>query len=574
MEFIQKKTADSAVENFLSKAAESGISLVWDRYEGQLPECGFCETGLSCRDCLQGPCISHPFRDSNKLGVCGKDKDILASQTLLRLVIKGTVASLDQLSDLTKSVESNEIKLKNKAKTDQLLKKSRSLLQNGGVAITKEFPKPMVQRWEESGIIPEGIAGDIFKASQKLEGGIAGFEENLLWAFKVSLLAGMAQRLQGSLKKSIFGYTSPAQIEVNLGILKKEMPNLLLYGSLSPILKQKIAEAAEKRKVHVAGVCTDPHVPPYYLSPVTNYVSQEIPLMTGAVDLIVAGNQFVNPSLSLLANHYEIPIISVGVLNRERDLGKLSKEIVEQAKKSFDFRRKIPRDIPEAKESAVMGFSCEDLDLKKVVDSLSKGKIKGIAILSGSNNVKFTQDKALATIAQEFLKNDVLCISEGEASISLAKYGFLNPTKKDLELGKGLFDLLQSLGKSLPSILDFGSSENGGVTDFLLNLAKAGKKEPRDYSILACFAEASRSTEVTEALWMVAMGISTYFWPSLPVAGSPKTMEALSFLCKEKFGSKLHVLTDKKMEPRIKASLMIKDLTGERGPRLSGHPWK
>ena len=83
MEFIQKKTADSAVERFLTKAAESEISLAWDRYEGQLPECGFCETGLSCRDCLQGPCISHPFRDSNKLGVCGKDKDILAIQSLL-----------------------------------------------------------------------------------------------------------------------------------------------------------------------------------------------------------------------------------------------------------------------------------------------------------------------------------------------------------------------------------------------------------------------------------------------------------------------------------------------------------
>ena len=75
MEFIQKKTADRAVEHFLAKAAEEEISLVWDRFEGQLPECGFCEAGLSCRDCLQGPCISHPFRDSSKAGVCGKDKD-------------------------------------------------------------------------------------------------------------------------------------------------------------------------------------------------------------------------------------------------------------------------------------------------------------------------------------------------------------------------------------------------------------------------------------------------------------------------------------------------------------------
>jgi carbon-monoxide dehydrogenase catalytic subunit len=432
----------------------------------------------------------------------------------------------------------------------------------------------MVQRWEESGIVPEGIARDIFKASQKLEGGIAGFEEMLLWAFKVSILAGMAQRIQGSLKRSVFGKTSPIEMEVSLGILKKEIPNLLLYGPFSPILKQRIAEAAEKKKVHVAGVCTDPYLPPYCFSPVTNYVSQEIPLMTGAVDLIVAGDQFVNPSLSHLAKYYETPIISVGVLKGERNVEKLAKDIVEQAKKSFDFRRKVPRDIPEVKESAVMGFSSEDLDLKKMVEGLNKRKIKGIAILSGSNNVKFTQDRELPTIAQEFLKNDILCISEGEASISLAKYGFLNPARNDIELGKGLSSLLSSLGKDLPPILDLGRSENGGVTNFLLSLARADKKEPGDYPVLACFAEANRSTEVAEALWMVAMGISTYFWPSLPVTGSPKTMEALSSLCQEKFGSKLHILTDKKMEPRIKANLMIKGLTGERGPRLSGHPWK
>src|SRR5512136_2956411 len=141
MEFIQKKTADSAIEAFLPKASDREISLVWDRFEGQLPECGFCESGLSCRDCLQGPCISHPFRNSNKLGVCGKDKDVLASQTLLRLVIKGTMASLDQLSDFVGGLESNHIKFKNKTKVVQLLKEFKGLLENGEVAIRKEFPK-------------------------------------------------------------------------------------------------------------------------------------------------------------------------------------------------------------------------------------------------------------------------------------------------------------------------------------------------------------------------------------------------------------------------------------------------
>src|SRR4030066_1782197 len=127
----------------------------------------------------------------------------------------------------------------------------------------------------------------------------------------------MAQKLQGSLKKAVFGNTSPAKMEVNLGILKKETPNLLLYGSLSPVLKQMIAEAAEKKKVHVAGVCTDPHLPPYHFSPVTNYVSQEIPLMSGAVDLIVAGDQCVNPSIQQAAKDWKVTGVPAAGLDKE-----------------------------------------------------------------------------------------------------------------------------------------------------------------------------------------------------------------------------------------------------------------
>ena len=37
MEFIQRKTADRAVNHFLLKAADQEITVAWDRFEGQLP---------------------------------------------------------------------------------------------------------------------------------------------------------------------------------------------------------------------------------------------------------------------------------------------------------------------------------------------------------------------------------------------------------------------------------------------------------------------------------------------------------------------------------------------------------
>ena len=70
------------------------------------------------------------------------------------------------------------------------------------------------------------------------------------------------------------------------------------------------------------------------------------------------------------------------------------------------------------------------------------------------------------------------------------------------------------------------------------------------------------------------MGIQTYFWPTLPVTGSVKAMEALTKFCKEKFGSKLNVITEKKIDARTKADMVLKALRGEKGFDMSGKTWK
>jgi len=557
MDFVQRKTADSAVDHFLMEAAEKEIPLVWDRYEGSLPQCGFCETGLNCRDCLQGPCISHPFRDQNKVGICGKDKDILGVHSFVRLVVLGVMGYLDQLADFAKGVEAGKGSPKRKQEATKIIKDIQGMWGDGDTEVMRKFPKALIDGWKTTGVYPEGMGRDLFKVSQKLDGGVGNVEETLLWAFKGALMGCGAQMLQGRLKASVFGYTAPTYVEVNLGALPKNTPVILLYGHFSPLLKQKIAESA-KGKVKVMGVCTDPFIPPYSFAPVTNYGSQEIPLMTGAVDLIVAGDQCVNPSLAGLAKIWKVEVVPTEVLNRG-DLGSFAKEIVEKAQEAFKARGEVSRDIPSIKESAVMGFSVKDIDVNKVVKAIAERKIKGIAILAGCNNVKFTQDNEIVSLARELLKKDVFCISEGCASVSLAKYAFLNPKQRDASCGKGLASLLSSLRKNVPAVVDLGSCENSGVTDFLLSMARAGKKPIKEFPMVACFPEANRTKAVTRAVWTVAMGIPTYFWPFLPVTGSQKTIEALGRFCEEKFGARLHVVTQK-MEYKEKVELLVKSL--------------
>jgi len=564
MEFIQKKSADYAVEHFLFKAVDQEISLPWDRFEGQLPECGFCESGLSCRDCLQGPCISHPFRNQSKIGICGKDKDILAAQSLLRLVLKGTMGNLDQVNDFIDAVSSGQVSPKDKEAADQTVKEILDLLHKGGADALSNLPQAVADKWTAAGVVPQGLARDVIKAAQKVEGGIAGVQETLLWTVKAALIGCIAKALESKLKASVFGSTAPTSVDVNMGVLQKDQANILIYGPVSPVLKAKIAEKAKAKGIKVMGVCTDPLLPPYTFSPVTNYGSQEIPFMTGAVDLVVAADQYVNPALATIATDWKVKIVAVNELAKTEDLDAFAAWIIKQAEEACDIRKDVPRDIPDNTEKAIMGFSSETLSAKKIAAALTSGTIKGVAIFAGSNNVKYSQDNEFITIAQEFLAKDILCISDGEASIAFAKHGFLNP-EKETACGQGLKGLLASLGDGVPAVIDWSAA------DFLLALSGAEGKSVSEYPVAAYFAEANRSAEVAKAVAMVAMGASVYFWPSLPVTGSPAVSNALETFCSEKFGGKLNTVTAK-IDARAKAALFIKAV--EAPPPMSGKNWK
>ena len=77
----------------LNSAKAEGINTTWDRYETQLPQCGFGETGLCCRHCLQGPCRIDPFGVTGpKYGICGANADVIVARGLARSIAGGTAS--------------------------------------------------------------------------------------------------------------------------------------------------------------------------------------------------------------------------------------------------------------------------------------------------------------------------------------------------------------------------------------------------------------------------------------------------------------------------------------------------
>lgn len=91
-EKFEKLTTDPAVQQMLSTAKGKNVPTIWDRYGQMLPQCGFGETGLCCRHCLQGPCRINPFEEGAETGICGASADVMVARGLDRAIAAGTAA--------------------------------------------------------------------------------------------------------------------------------------------------------------------------------------------------------------------------------------------------------------------------------------------------------------------------------------------------------------------------------------------------------------------------------------------------------------------------------------------------
>jgi carbon-monoxide dehydrogenase catalytic subunit len=62
-EKILSRSIDPTVHEMLMRAEELGLETAWDRLEAMLPQCGFGELGVCCRNCNMGPCRISPFEE-------------------------------------------------------------------------------------------------------------------------------------------------------------------------------------------------------------------------------------------------------------------------------------------------------------------------------------------------------------------------------------------------------------------------------------------------------------------------------------------------------------------------------
>ncbi|MBI5140694.1 MAG: anaerobic carbon-monoxide dehydrogenase catalytic subunit [Nitrospirae bacterium] len=407
------KSIDSATLKAVESAAACGVQTVWDRYEAQKPQCGFGETGLCCRHCLQGPCRISPFGDGARVGVCGANADVMVARGLSRAIAAGTASHGGHAKHLAHTLLRSSIG----QAPDYPIKdvnKLKSVAARIGVDIDgmtandiarvvalraledfseKDEPstwaattvtKGRVETFLKYGVVPRGIDSAVSESMHRTTYGVDADAVNiLLGAVKCALADYAACHMATDIADILFGTPSPVATMANLGVLRADAVNIALHGH-NPLLSDMIAQVAgdpelnEKARaagaaggVNVVGVCcTGNEVMMRHKIPLaTSSVSQETVILTGALDAMVVDYQCIMPALANVAECFHTRLITTMPIARitgathiefhEDGARDSARKIIETAIVAFTKRDPAKVNIPDILTTAFAGFSTE-----------------------------------------------------------------------------------------------------------------------------------------------------------------------------------------------------------------------
>src|SRR5208283_2425211 len=365
----------------------------------------------------------------------------------------------------------------------------------------------------------------------------------------------------------LFGTPAPVVSKANMGTLKADMVNIAAHGH-NPVLSEMIVSVAEEMKqeavaagakgVNVVGICCTGNelLERHAIPSCTHSVSQEMALLTGALDAIVVDYQCIMPSLVTVAECMGSKIITTMDICKitgakhieftEEAAGEKAKEAIRAAIEVFKKRKGQPVDIPDVESVVVAGFSTESIvaalakvdakdPLKPLVDNIKNGNIRGVCLFAGCNNVRVPQDRNFKIMAEKLLRENVLVVATGCGAGALMRHGFMDPANVGSLCGDGLKAVLTAIGEAnglggpLPPVLHLGSCvDNSRAVAIVVALANYLGVDTDKLPVVASASEAVSEKAVSIGVYAVAAGLPTHVGVMLPVLGSPAVTEILT----------------------------------------------
>jgi carbon-monoxide dehydrogenase catalytic subunit len=585
---IERMEADAAK---LKEMACAACAETWeDRKVNQTPHCKFGEEGICCRICSMGPCRITPKASR---GICGADAHAIAGRHYLRMAAAGSAAHSDHGREIAHVLHKTSPDGSYRVRDEEKLRK---LAGEWGVATEgrdiyeiahevaeiglMEYGKPFgnlrfldrateerKKLWIETEIAPRAIDREIAASLHMTNMGNTADAETLV---RQSLRVGMADGWGGSMMGTeftdiLFGTPTVRATESNLGVLEKEMVNIIVHGH-DPAFSEMVVVAAETREmldyarskgakgINIAGLCCTANevTMRHGVRMAGNFLQQENALLTGAVEMICVDVQCIFPALGPLSECFHTKFVttspaaripgSIYVKFETETALEQAKDIVKMAIDNYEKRDASKVFIPESKQGAVVGYPCEQIikeldgvtnshidergSYRPAVDCIKSGVLRGAVAMVGCNNPKVRPDYSHIEIMKELLRNDVLIVSSGCSAQAAAKAGLLSKEAKYL-CGAGLRRVCELV--DIPPVLHMGACVDISRMMLLVtDIAKDWGVEVTQLPIVGCAPEWMSEKAVAIANYVVATGIDTYLGIEPQVKGSAQMMELIT----------------------------------------------
>ncbi|AHF06897.1 anaerobic carbon-monoxide dehydrogenase catalytic subunit [Desulfitobacterium metallireducens] len=575
------RTIDQGALEMLKVAQEQHIETVFDRFVAQQPQCGFGYKGVCCRICLAGPCRVKTEEGPGSKGICGATAYTIVSRNLVRMIAGGAASHSEHARHVLHTahamVEGNapDYEIKSPEKLHKLASKlGVSILNREDQEIFKDVTeiayedfgryqdRPLAflesllieqrrNKFKHTNVMPRSIDGTVTELMAQTAMGVDNDPVNLIFGGIKGALSDLGGEYIGTtLSDILFGVPEPIVSESNLGVIDPKMVNIAVHGH-NPVLSEMVVTAARKmideaKKVGAEGVnivgicCTGNELlmrEGVYLA--TSSASQEMAILTGALDAMVVDIQCIYPSVQQVAECFHTKIVTTEAImktpgaqhiafNAETAMEDAQK-LVRIAIEAYKNRDPQKISIPNERHKLVAGFSLEALTnifskinpnrpISVLTDAILNGQLKGVVQMAGCNNLRRPQDESHIAILKELVKNDVLVVATGCSAGAIAKAGLMSPAAVDAYAGEGLKSFLKTLENAnpqlstgLPLVFHIGSCvDNSRGIDLVMAMANELGVDVPKVPYAASAPEAMHEKAVAIGTFGVAMGLPVH----------------------------------------------------------------
>ncbi len=602
METISAHQSVREQYNILKK---DGMSNTFDRATAQGKRCSFCEQGISCQLCSNGPCRIKPGADR---GVCGIDADGMAMRNFMFLNTMGTSTYTYHAKEVAKTLKATAL-----GKTPFQIKdeeKLRALAGKFGINTDRDIkelalavsdamltgiyadsddelsnvlafaPKQRIEVWRKLGILPGGPLNEVMDAVSStmtnMDGDYVSLAKKAL-RLGISCIYGSQIPLEIG-QDILFGTAQPHSVNVDLGIIDPSYVNIVVNGHepfIGAALIRAAHEPANQEKAKKSGakglrvigsietgqeLVQRYQIDDVFVGLTGNWLSIEPALATGGIDVFAMDMNCSPPDIGGYQEKYNTSLVSVSklinvpgmkgqILYKPDKVAAQAQELIEIAFENFRRRKGKAANPSGKKQKALIGFSTEAClaalggKLDPLLDVIKKGTLKGIVALVSCTTLRDGgQDVNTLKIARELIRRDILVISAGCGNAAL-QVGGLTTLEAKQEAGPGLQAVCELL--KIPPVLSFGTcTDTGRIALLVTAVAEALNVDTRDLPVAVTAPTYMEQKATIDGVFAVAFGLYTHVAPMPPVGGAPRLVKLLTQDIEGLTGGKLAVETD------------------------------